>query len=82
MTDNAKRFAKEGWLEEREDPQQLNATTGNIEWTINIKANLLLIDEEEQQNGKGFMKKMKDRWDAMYPAIKSATKQKLRDNAR
>ena len=27
------------------------------------------------------MKRMKDRWDAMYPTLKSASRQKLRDNA-
>ena len=41
----------------------------------------MLIDEEERKNGKGFMKRMKDRWDAMYPTLQSASKQKLRDNA-
>ena len=84
LIDNAKRFTKEGWLEEREDPQQLNdkdETAGNIEWTMDMKVNLLLIDEEEWKNGKGFMRRMKDRWDAMYPTLRSASKQKLRDNA-
>ena len=49
--------------------------------TMDMKVNLLLIDEEERKNGKEFMKKMKYRWDAMYPTLKSASKQKLRDNA-
>ena len=84
LIDNAKRFTKNGWMEKREVPQQLNdkdETAGNIEWTMDMKINLLLIEEEEQKNGKGFMKRMKDRWDAMYPTLKLANKQKLRDNA-
>ena len=84
LLDNAKRFTKEGWLEERKDPQQSNdkdETARNIEWTMNMKVNPLLIDEEGWKNGKGFMKRMKDRWDAMYSTLKSAIKQKLRDNA-
>ena len=56
-------------------------TAGNIEWSTDMKVNLLLIDEEKRTNGKGFMKRMKDRWVAKYPTLKSASKQKLRDNA-
>ena len=44
---------------------------------MDMKVNLLLIDEEEWKNGKGFMKRLKDKWDAMYLTIKSASKQKL-----
>ena len=47
-------------------------TAGNIVWTMDIKVNLLLIDEEERKNGKGSMKRIKDRWDAMCPTLKSA----------
>ena len=60
MIDDAKRFTKEGWLEERKDPKQLNdkdETAGNIEWTMDMIVNLLLIDEEERKNGKRFMKR-------------------------
>ena len=56
LIDNAKMFTKEGWLEEREHPQQLNdkdETSGNIERTMDIKVNLLLIDEEERKMEKG-----------------------------
>ena len=85
MIYDAKRFTKERWLEEREDPQQLNdkdeTAAGNIEWTMDMKVHLLLTDEEERKNVKGFMKRMEDRWNAMYPTLKSASKQKLRDNA-
>ena len=41
LTDNARMFTKEGWLEEREDLQQLNdkdETAGNIEWTMDMKS--------------------------------------------
>ena len=41
LTDNARMFTKEGWLEERKDLQQLNdkdETAGNIEWTMDMKS--------------------------------------------
>ena len=56
-------------------------TAGNTEWTMDMKVNLLLTDEEERKNRKGFMKTIKNRWDAMYTTLKSASKQTLRDNA-
>ena len=48
---------------------------------MDMKVNLLLTDEEERKIRKGFTKRIKDRWDAMYPTIKSASKHKFRDNA-
>ena len=40
-------------------PRQLNdegMTAGNIEWNMDMKVNLLLLDEEERKNGKGSLK--------------------------
>ena len=50
------RIPNKGWMEERENPQQLNEKAGNIEWTMDMKVNLLLIDEQERKNGKGSWK--------------------------
>ena len=41
----------------------------------------LLLDQEERANGRGFIKRVKERWDAKYPEYQSASWQKLRDNA-
>ena len=40
-----------------------------------------MLDQEERANGRGFMKRVKERWDARYLEYQSASSQKLRDNA-
>ena len=46
-----------------------------------MKIVLVTLDQEERAKGRGFMKRVKDRWDAKYPEYQSASWQKLRDNA-
>ena len=53
----------------------------SIEWTTEIKIVLVILDEDKHAKGKGFMKRVKDRWDIKYPEYESASWQKLRDNA-
>ena len=38
-----------------------------------------MLDEDERAKGRGFMKRVKDRWDVKYPEHESASRQKLRD---
>ena len=45
-----------------------------------MKLELLKIDREERSKGRGFMKRMKERWDEKYPGL-PVTAQCLRDNA-
>ena len=46
-----------------------------------MKIVLVMLDQEERANGRGFMKRVKERWDAKYREYQSASWQKLRDNA-
>ena len=84
---------KEGWrrpaeLENRDktEVQQPTQVTGeqqrkSIEWTTEMKIVLVMLDEDERAKGRGFMKRVKDRWDMKYPEHESASWQELRDNA-
>ena len=40
-----------------------------------------MLDKDKRVKGRGFMKRVKDRWDMKYPEHESAIWQKLRDNA-
>ena len=42
---------------------------------------LLKAEEEERQKGRGFMERLKRRWDEQYPEKRNVSKQNLRDNA-
>ena len=57
-----------------------NTSTGHFEWTNEMKINLLRIEEQERSRGRGFMKRMKKTWDAIYEE-KPISAQCLRDNA-
>ena len=52
-----------------------------MEWTTEMKMKLIMIDEEERVKGRGFMKRVKERWEFEYPEYSEASWQKLRDNA-
>ena len=54
---------------------------GSINWTAPVKARLVEIDKEERQGGRGFMKRVKERWDAEFPEYNRINDQTLRDNA-
>lgn len=56
------------------------STTKSNEWTEERKNRLAQLDEEERVKGKGFMQRLKERWDLKYPGTRF-TKQNLRDNA-
>ena len=45
-----------------------------------MKIVLVMLDEDERAKGRGFMKRVRDRWDMKYQEYKSATSQKQRDN--
>ena len=93
LVDNARRFRNEGWgsaidLENENgaaEQAQAAVTAGSerksLEWTTDMKVLLVMLDEEERAKGRGFMKRVKERWDVKYPEYQSASWQKLRDNA-
>ena len=57
-----------------------NAAKTDNEWTNEMKLELLKIDREQRSKGRGFMKRMKERWYEKYPDL-PVTAQCLRDNA-
>ena len=46
-----------------------------------MKVRLAQIDNEERKRGRGFMKRVKERWVDEHPEHATASIQKLRDNA-
>ena len=46
-----------------------------------MKIDVVIMDKEEGAKGRGFMKRVKERWDQKYPEYQQASWQKLRDNA-
>ena len=48
---------------------------------MEMKIDLVTIDKEERARGRGFMKRVKERWDQKYPEYQQASWQKLRDSA-
>lgn len=42
---------------------------------------LVKAADKERSNGKGFMQRLKERWDAKFPEKNDVSKQNLRDNA-
>jgi len=90
LTDNARRLKKEGWgrqieiinrTMEQQNQQPGDQQRKSLEWTTEMKVTLIKIDEEERRKGRGFMKRVKARWDMKFPEYESASWQKLRDNA-
>ena len=53
----------------------------NTEWNTEMKISLTIIDEEKRHKGRGFMKRVKERWDAKHLEHATASMQKIRDNA-
>ena len=89
LIDNTKRFKKEGWgrnIEVNgEDNNQVIIEVAQeqrqLEWSTEMKVKLVMVDKEERAKGRGFMKRVKERWDMEYPDYQDASWQKLRDNA-
>ena len=50
-------------------------------YTDDEKRWLVEVDEEERMRGKGFMERLKMRWDQQFPEKNIVFKQTLRDNA-
>ena len=67
-------------VDQNRNTNNANAAKTNNEWTNEMKLELLKIDREERSKGRGFMKRMKEKWDEKYPGL-PVTAQCLRDNA-
>ena len=69
LVDNARNFKKEGWgnIAEREEPIAEQATPENknkqLNWKTEMRIDVVIMDKEEIAKGRGFMKRVKERWD-------------------
>ena len=52
-----------------------------LNWTTEMKMNVVIMDKEERAKGSDFTKGVKERWNQKYPEYQQANWQKLRDNA-
>ena len=50
-------------------------------WSVERKMLLVRLDLEEREKGKGFMARVKRRWDQMYPNLKAYSAKALRNSA-
>ena len=85
LRDNAARFKKELGMNFGSEKAQIeieaDTTLNKIhKWSTEIKVNLLKIEEQERNRGRGFMKRMKEAWDDIYENS-TISAQTLRDNA-
>ena len=86
LVDNARRFKKEGWgnMAAWEELMAEQATPKNnnkqLNWTTEMKINVVIIYKEERAKGRGFMKGLRERWDQKYSEYQQASSQKLRDS--
>ena len=53
----------------------------NVQWQTEMKVRLVKIDLEEREKGRGFMNRVKERWDMEFPVYVKVGARKLRDNA-
>ena len=51
----------------------------HLEWTTEMKVTLITFDNEKRAKGRGFMKRVRERWNRYYPENRDASWQKLRD---
>ena len=52
-----------------------------MNWTTEMKIDVVIMDKEDRAKGRGFMERVKERWDQKYSEYQQASWQRLRDNA-
>ena len=52
----------------------------HTEWKTEMKVTLITFDNEERAKGRGFMKRVKERWDQYYPEYRDVSWHKLCHN--
>ena len=66
LVDSARRFKKEGWgsmaVQEESMAEQPTPENNNkqLNWTIEMKINVVIMHKEERAKGRGFMKRVKE----------------------
>ena len=78
LVDNARRFEKES-LGPGGDAN-IHAQK-NIDWSTEMRMKLVKIDDEERSKGRGFIKRVKERWDLGFLEQTSFSIHNRRDNA-
>ena len=78
LVDNARQFEKESL---RPGEYTYLQSQKDIDWRTEKKIKLVKIDDEEQSKGRGFMKRVKERWDLQFPKQSSVSIHKLINNA-
>ena len=53
----------------------------NLEWSLQLKKSLIELETEARVLGRGYMKRLKEKWDEKHLEYKNITAQCLRDNA-
>ena len=90
LIDSARRFPKEGWgrpAMENDEVARAQITLPkdqerrHLEWKTEMKVLLITFDNDERAKRRGFVKRVKQRWDQFYPEYQDASWQKLRNNA-
>ena len=69
LRDNVVRFNKEVNIDQKTNEGETNNVierAGNVEWTNEMKINLLRIEDQERSKERGFMKRIKEAWDLIY----------------
>ena len=67
LVDSARRFKKEGWgnmAEQKESMVEQPTPENNnkqLNWTTEMKINIVIMDKEERAKRRGFMKRVKER---------------------
>ena len=78
LVDNARRFRKE--ILKPGGGANIQAQK-NIDWTTEMKIKLVKIDDEEQNKGRGFMKRVKERRDLEFHEQASVSMHNFTNNA-
>ena len=60
------------------EPRQEGPKTA---WSNEMKARLVQMEQQERNKGRGFMSRLKTRWDDEFPQMRHISAQSLRDNA-
>ena len=80
-TSRALQRANVAWQYQAVSNEEAHERHHSSRYTDDEKRWLVKADEEERRRGKGFMDRLKKRWDEQYPEKRNRSKQNLRDNA-
>ena len=62
-------------------PTETRREGSKTAWSNEMKARLVQMEQEERNKGRGFMSRLKTRWDDEFPQMHHISAQSLRDNA-